>query len=423
MSPENNIVATINRIYSKGMTTASGGNISIKDDQGTVWITPSAIDKGSLKADDIVCIFPDGSFQGKHKPSSELPFHNAIYQVRHDIRAIIHAHPPGLVTFSIIRQMPDVKIIPAIQKVCGNIGYASYDLPGGVKLGNAIADIFTNKDIWSVIMENHAVVVGGKDIDDAFVRLDALEFCARAIINSITLGKLEFLEDNPNRNITESKSRKNELIEVKYNSEKQIVANELCTFIERIYAKELTNSFYCHISSRIGYDNEFLITQEGFKPWLIKPNDLVYVHNEKSETGKISSHFVDLHQSIYQLHPGINCIFQTQPPNLMAFALTNEEFTTRTIPESWIFLQDVPFVSYNILHSDTTFISRLFSRNCFSIIANNESFLVTGNSLIQAFDRLEIAEFNAKSIIMSKKLGKVIPLNEDQINALRRKFL
>ena len=55
MHPKEQINVIIGRIYRSGMTTTSGGNISIKDGNGDIWITPSAVDKGSLTVKDIVC--------------------------------------------------------------------------------------------------------------------------------------------------------------------------------------------------------------------------------------------------------------------------------------------------------------------------------------------------------------------------------
>ena len=107
MHPRELIVKIIGRIYKNGMTTTSGGNISILDENGDIWVTPSAIDKGTLSEKDIICVKPDGSIKGYHKPSSEFPFHKAIYDVRPDIKAIIHAHPPALVSFSIVRDIPN----------------------------------------------------------------------------------------------------------------------------------------------------------------------------------------------------------------------------------------------------------------------------------------------------------------------------
>ena len=96
MHPKDQITLVISRIYERGLTTTSGGNISIIDENGDIWVTPSAVDKGSLQPSDIVCVKPDGTVVGRHKPSSEFPFHKAIYKARPDIKAIIHAHPPEI---------------------------------------------------------------------------------------------------------------------------------------------------------------------------------------------------------------------------------------------------------------------------------------------------------------------------------------
>ena len=194
MHPRDQIILVIDRIYKLGLTTTSGGNISIIDENGDIWVTPSAVDKGSLQPRDIMCVKQDGSIIGPHKPSSEFPFHKAIYECRPDINAIVHAHPPALVSFSIVRQIPNTNIIPQAKHICGPIGYAPYALPGSEALGESIANIF--KDNYNaVIMENHGTVIGGSNLRDAFQRFEALEFCARTIIYSEIIGEPSYLDD------------------------------------------------------------------------------------------------------------------------------------------------------------------------------------------------------------------------------------
>ena len=72
--PADQLVMFMQRIYDKGMTTTSGGNLSILDEEGNIWITPAGVDKGTLNRNDIVCVKPDGTTVGMHRPSSELPF-------------------------------------------------------------------------------------------------------------------------------------------------------------------------------------------------------------------------------------------------------------------------------------------------------------------------------------------------------------
>lgn len=84
----------------------------------------------------------DGTIIGKHKPSSEFPFHKAIYEARLDIKSVIYAHPSALVSFSIVRQIPNTNIISQAKHICDPIGYTKYRLPGSIDLGDVIADEF-----------------------------------------------------------------------------------------------------------------------------------------------------------------------------------------------------------------------------------------------------------------------------------------
>ena len=92
--PRDAIMRTMERIYRYRMTTTSGGNLSIRDDDGAIWITPARLDKGSLRRDDIVRVRRDGTTEGPHRPSSEFPFHQAIYEARPDLRGD-RPRPPG----------------------------------------------------------------------------------------------------------------------------------------------------------------------------------------------------------------------------------------------------------------------------------------------------------------------------------------
>src|SRR5262245_31522612 len=107
LPPRHQLTDMLTRIYQQGLTTTSGGNLSILDANGDLWITPAGVDKGALTPEDIVCVHADGTLEGRHRPSSEYPFHRMIYAARPDVRALVHAHPPALVSFSIVRKVPE----------------------------------------------------------------------------------------------------------------------------------------------------------------------------------------------------------------------------------------------------------------------------------------------------------------------------
>src|SRR4051812_10443350 len=88
--PRDQILEIMDRIYRHRMTTTSGGNVSIRDESGDIWITPARVDKGALRREDVVRVRPDGTTSGLHRPSSEFPFHQAIYSARPDLTAVVH---------------------------------------------------------------------------------------------------------------------------------------------------------------------------------------------------------------------------------------------------------------------------------------------------------------------------------------------
>ena len=70
LHPREQLVQVMDRIYRYRLSTTSGVNLSILDDNGDLWITPAAVDKGNLSPSDIMCVKPDKRVEGPHKPSS-----------------------------------------------------------------------------------------------------------------------------------------------------------------------------------------------------------------------------------------------------------------------------------------------------------------------------------------------------------------
>ena len=421
MHPVEQINVIIGRIYRSGMTTTSGGNISVRDDNGDIWITPSGVDKGSLTVKDIICMKKDGTVIGIHKPSSEYPFHKAIYEARPELTAIIHAHPPALVAFSIARQVPNTNIIPQARFICGEIGYAPYGCPGSEDLGKKIAHEFKNNKYKAVIMENHGVVLGGTDMMDAYQRFETLEFCCRTIVNAGKLGKVNSLTDKQistyqdlfPKNITH-------FMDVTYPSDERAIRTDMVKIIRRACDQGLMISTYGTVSVRWN-ENDFLITPRDVARWDITTNDIVQIKNGMAEAGKVPSRSAALHHRIYQLNPHINSIISTQSTNLMAHAVSGTKFDVRTIPESWIFLQDVPTVPFGIVHDNIDNMAKMFNDNRV-ILVENDCVFVTGDKLLNTFDYLEVAEFSANSLVMASSIGPLQPMGDKEIDELRVAF-
>jgi L-fuculose-phosphate aldolase len=170
-------------------------------------------------------------------------------------------------------------------------------------------------------------------------------------------------------------------------------------------------------------NNDFLITPTNVPRWNLQIGDIVQIKDGRREPGKIPSRATWMHQEIYKRNPDINSIILTQSPYLMAFSVTKSFLNVRTIPESWIFLQDIPSIPFGAHFLGREEILELIASGTPAIIIENDSVLITGDKLLQTFDRLEIAEFSAMSLVMAKPIGDLLPINDTHIEELRRVFL
>jgi L-fuculose-phosphate aldolase len=151
--------------------------------------------------------------------------------------------------------------------------------------------------------------------------------------------------------------------------------------------------------------------------------DVVQIRDGKREPGKLPSRAIRVHEKIYRENPHVNSIILTQPQHIMAYGVSGRKLDVRTIPESWIFLQDIPMVEFGTQFRGADELAGMFRPDTPAVIIKNDSIIVTGDKLLQTFDRLEVAEFSARSLIMSHPLGALVPINHQQIEDLRKKFL
>lgn len=421
LHPADQLVMFMDRIYSKGMTTMSGGNISILDEEGDIWITPSGIDKGTLTRNDICQVKPDGTIIGRYKPSVEYPFHKKVYQTRGDVRAVVHAHPPALVSYSLTRQAPLTNIIPTPHIVIGKVGIAKYEVPGSLQLGENIAKIF-KQGCNAVIMENHGVVTCGEDVYSAFQRFETLEYCAKLNIQSALLGKPVSLTDEQIE-LSKNKSEAvlGEFIPSVHSSEERDARRLMCNLIHRAYFKGLFTSTQGTFSQRLKGDS-FLITPTNSDRLYIEESDIVRIDNNWREAGKRPSRSVLLHKLIYDRHPDIKSIAIAHPVNVMAFGITRTELDARTIPESYIMMRELQRVPFGTSMTSPLMISDLLSAKTPLVLIENDSLIVTGSSLLNCFDKLEVSDFTAKTLIATKNIGKAVRISDDEVKAINAAF-
>ena len=420
LPPRHQLTEIMTRVYRQGMTTVSGGNCSVRAPDGGLWITPAGIDKGRLEPDDMVRVDRDGSIEGRHRPSSEYPFHRQIYEARLDIHALVHAHPPALVAFSIARRLPDTRIYPQSRDMVGEVGYAPYALPGSEDLGRSIASAFQG-GYHAVLLENHGVVVGGSNLLDAFWRFETLEYCAQINIRAQMLGPYRSLTDEEIGLFVQAARELPEFMPEAHSAEELERRIEICSFVARAYERRLMISTGGTVSARVAEDS-FVITPYGKDRSYLEAADLVLVKGGRAEAGKRPSRGAWLHHIIYRDHPEIGSIMSAQPPHATTYSISERVFDTRTIPESYILLREMPRIPYGLPYGHPEQVSAALRKETPVLLLQNDSVLSTGRTLLEAFDRLEVAEFSAQALIETGTIGELQPITGEELENLEIKF-
>jgi L-fuculose-phosphate aldolase len=195
----------------------------------------------------------------------------------------------------------------------------------------------------------------------------------------------------------------------------------MVTLIQRSYTQGLFNATNGTYSVRLS-DGSVLITPYNKDRAYVQVEDIVRVKDGMKERGKTPSRAILLHERIYSRHPDIKAILVAHPIHLMAFAVTDAVFDPRTIPESYILLREIQKIPFETIYQDIDKIADLINQRTPALLVENDSIITTGNSLLQAFDRLEVAEATATSLYLSHSIGDVVHIKKDQIKELNKAF-
>lgn len=419
--PADQIVMFMQRVYDKKLTSMSGGNLSVRDNEGNIWITPASIDKGSLTRRDIICVRPNGDCEGPHAPSSELPFHRSVYKLRPDLNAVLHAHPPALVAFSVVRRLPELNLTPTVRYMCKNIKMAAYAIPGSQALSAEVGKVF-EQGCNIALLENHGVCVGAADMLTAFQQFETLNYAAELEALATRRGEIRPLSETAcQMSKTNVCSELRNVSPQPCSSEELAARRDLIALIRRSYKMGLFTAAQGTYSTRLS-DGSFIITPLHADPAYLEADDLVRIQDGAKEPGKTPDADVLLHQKIYDKNPKIGAIAFAQPVHSMVFAVTDMPFDTRTIPESYILLRDVKRIPFEAAYQNLDDVAAEFDNAHPVLLIENKSVMVTGASMLQVFDRLEVMEMTAASILDAQALGTIAHIPSDEIAALKTAF-
>jgi L-fuculose-phosphate aldolase len=182
------------KLIRSGLTTGSGGNLSIYDRrQGLLAITPSGIEYDQVESADVVVLDATGAkVAGERKPSSELNFHLAIYTARPDVGAVVHTHSVYATTLACMHwEIPAVHYLVAFSGK--KVPLAPYATFGSPELADNVVDSLS--DFNAVLLANHGLVAVGESLAAAFNVAEEIELVARIYYQTKTLGQPVLVED------------------------------------------------------------------------------------------------------------------------------------------------------------------------------------------------------------------------------------
>ena len=418
MHPAEQICTVMKRIYARQYTTLSGGNLSVMDETGVMWVSPSGIDKSSLTPDDIVQVYPDGSYKGRHKPTSEYLIHREIYKVRPDIRAVLHAHPPAMTAMSTLHEVPDTLLYPSAW-LNHDEQVAVYGLPGSQVLAERVAEVF-RKGSNTAVLENHGVFMAGKShIFDVFGRFDELEENAFVQMNAEVFGKPCGIPEELMKKIAGNESgfeqsHLNSLI----STEEKNRRKEMSDIAKRAYENKLFTALGGTLAVKTGEDT-FLISPEQKDNAYLEPEDFVKVSAGKYEGQRRPDKLAGYVRKVFACKPEIQGIIFAAPAYTMMFAVTDEPYNVDFIPECrGVLFNCRTYTAEEYVCGQEKIIDESEADAPFALIKNIGA-VYSAVSLHSAYDMMEVCENTAKSVHMARLTGKQIRwLTQEQIREM-----
>lgn len=186
------LIKAAQAMAAQGLAAGTSGNVSLRTDAG-ILITPSAVAYEALTPEMITLLRPDGSYEGRFRPSSEWRFHLDIYLSRPEVGGVVHHHAPYCTALSMARRE-----IPACHYMItrfggGNVRCAGYALFGTMELSAMVLKALMGRT--ACLMANHGALAVGRDVIAALNAASELEVLAQQYLLSLQAGGPVLLSD------------------------------------------------------------------------------------------------------------------------------------------------------------------------------------------------------------------------------------
>ncbi|MBI4795957.1 MAG: class II aldolase/adducin family protein [Deltaproteobacteria bacterium] len=182
------IVRICRMLHRKNYLAATDGNVSVRLGD-RVFVTPSGVHKGLMDAYQILTVDLEGRvLSGEGKPTSEIRMHLLAYELRPDVEAVVHAHLPYATACTLAGIDLLEPILPEVVITLGGIPTAAYATPGSEEVPESIRGLIEEYD--AVLLSRHGAMTVGRDVTDAYNKMEKLEHTARVVLAARLQGPL-----------------------------------------------------------------------------------------------------------------------------------------------------------------------------------------------------------------------------------------
>lgn len=200
------IVEVCRKIDARAYVGGRDGNISVRISERSIVITPSGVRKGDVRVEDLILIDRAGRrVEGRGHPSTETGMHLRIYDLRPDVRAVVHAHPPVATGFAAAGVALAECVLPEVIVGLGQVPLARYATPGTPALQESLDPVIERHDAF--LLENHGAVTVGPDVRIAHQAMETVEHSARILLVARLLGGAQQLDPSQVRELIEARGR------------------------------------------------------------------------------------------------------------------------------------------------------------------------------------------------------------------------
>lgn len=186
-------------LFKRGLTHGSTGNISARLGDDSFLVTPTGSSFGTLDPNEIVKVLKNGSLEGSHLPTKELPLHKAFYDTRQTKSgAVVHLHSTYSVALSMLPGIDKDNVLPQFTPysimLLGKVKLLPFFVPGDPAMGDAIKGLAGKRS--AVLLANHGPVVSGKTLEASVNAIEELENTAKL---ALILRGMNAIELDPNQ--------------------------------------------------------------------------------------------------------------------------------------------------------------------------------------------------------------------------------